>query len=161
VAALAHRARKGALILLNKWDLVEKDTETYDRYRERIRESMPFLSYAPVISISATSGTRVSKVIPACLRIQEQRNIRIPTSVLNRIIEESVSRNPPRFHAGGTGRVYYSTQTGTEPPTFTLFVNKSSYFPRSYIRYLNNSIRKMFTFEGTAVKISLRSKGES
>jgi GTP-binding protein len=161
VAALAHKSRKGALILLNKWDLVEKDTDTFNRFEKNIRDSMPFLSYAPIISISVTKGTRLSKVIPTCLKIQGQRNLAIPTTELNRLIDEAMRRNPPRFHSGGTGKVYYCTQTATEPPTFTLFVNKASYFPRSYIRYLNNSIRKVFTFEGTAVRISLRSKGES
>ena len=161
MASLAHKARKGALILVNKWDLVERETDTFKLFEQKIREEMQFLSYAPILSISATSGLRISKIIPACLRIHEQRNRQIATSELNRLFEEAVRRTPPKFHDGGTGKIYYATQTGVEPPTFTLFVNKASYFPRSYIRYLNNQVRKMFTFEGTAVRISLRSKGES
>jgi len=161
MASLAHKARKGALILLNKWDLVDRQTDTFKLFESKIREEMRFLSYAPVLSISAVNGTRLSKVIPACLRIHEQRNRRIATSELNNLFEAAIRRNPPKFHAGGAGKLYYATQTGIEPPTFTLFVNKAAYFPRSYIRYLNNQVRKMFTFEGTAVRISLRSKGES
>lgn len=161
MASLAHKARKGALILLNKWDLVERQTDTFKLFERKIREEMQFLSYAPVLSISAKTGMRLSRIIPTCLRIHEQRNRQIATSELNRLVEDAVRKNPPKFHAGGTGKIYYATQTGVEPPTFTLFVNKASYFPRAYIRYLNNQVRNMFTFEGTAVRISLRSKGES
>ena len=161
MASLAHRARKGALILLNKWDIMERETDTFKLFAKMIREEMQFLSYAPVLSISAMTGMRLSKIIPACLRIHEQRNRQIATSELNKLFEEAIRKTPPKYHGGGTGKVYYATQTGVEPPTFTLFVNKASYFPRSYIRYLNNQVRNMFTFEGTAVRISLRSKGES
>lgn len=161
MASLAHRARKGALILMNKWDLVERETDTFKLFEKTIRREMQFLSYAPVLSISAVTGTRLSRIIPTCLRIHEQRNRQIPTSELNNLIEQAVRNTPPSYHDGGSGKVYYATQTGVEPPTFTLFVNKAAYFPRSYIRYLNNQIRKMFTFEGTAIRISLRSKGES
>lgn len=161
MASLAHKAKKGALILMNKWDLVERQTDTFKLFEKKIREEMQFLSYAPVLSISAITGTRLSRILPACMRIHEQRNRQIATSELNKLIEAAVRRNPPKFHAGGSGKIYYGTQTGVEPPTFTLFVNKAAYFPRSYIRYLNNQVRKMFTFEGTAIRISLRSKGES
>lgn len=160
IASLAHKARKGAIVLLNKWDLVERSTEAFNAFERRIREAMPFLSYAPIISISAGAGTRLSKIIPLCLRVQEERTRRIPTSVLNSILEQARADNPPGFYQGGTGRIMYGTQTGIAPPTFTLFVNKAAYFPRSYIRYINNYIRKRFTFEGTVVRISLRSKGE-
>jgi GTP-binding protein len=148
------------IVLLNKWDLVPRSTETYAEYERKVREAAPFLSYAPVLSISASDGTRLSKIIPLCLHVQEERTKQIPTAALNTLLEEAVAGNPPKFHAGGTGKVFYGTQTGTAPPTFTLFVNKASYFPRSYVRYLNNRIRKRFTFEGTAVTIRLRSKGE-
>ena len=161
MASLAHKAKKGALILLNKWDLVERQTDTFKLFERKIREEIQFLSYAPVMSISATTGLRLSRILPTCLRIHEQRNRQIATSELNRLFEDAARKNPPKFHAGGAGKIYYATQTGVEPPTFTLFVNKAAYFPRSYVRYLNNQVRKMFTFEGTAVRISLRSKGES
>jgi GTP-binding protein len=160
IASAAHKARAGVIVLLNKWDLVPRSTETYAEYERKVREAAPFLSYAPVLSISASDGTRLSKIIPLCLHVQEERTKQIPTAALNTLLEEAVAGNPPKFHAGGTGKVFYGTQTGTAPPTFTLFVNKASYFPRSYVRYLNNRIRKRFTFEGTAVTIRLRSKGE-
>jgi len=158
IAALAHKARKGVIIVLNKWDLVEKRTGTLEEFSRDVREALSFLSYAPLISISATGGTRVSRILPEVMRIQQERMKKIPTSELNRLLEDSVRANPPKYHAGGTGKIYYGTQTGTGPPTFTLFVNKAAYFPRSYVRYINNCVRKLFTFDGTAVRIALRSK---
>jgi GTP-binding protein len=156
----AHKARKGVIILLNKWDIVEKEGSTHERYLEKVRDSMKFLSYAPVLAISATTGLRTHKIFPLCLKIADAREKRIPTHSLNELIKRIVEENPPRFSKGGTGKMYYMTQTGVKPPTFTLFVNKSSYFHRSYVRYINNRVRKLFTFEGTAITISLRSKKE-
>jgi GTP-binding protein len=154
----AHKARKGVVILLNKWDLVGKERTTYDRYLERVRESMPFLAYAPLLTISALTGLRLNKIFPLCVRIAGERLKRIPTHMLNDLVERIIDENPPRFYKGGVGKMYYITQTGVNPPSFTLFVNKASYFHRSYVRYINNRVRKLFTFEGTAITISLRSK---
>jgi GTP-binding protein len=156
IAAEAHKARKGIAVLINKWDLVNKKTVT--DFEKDVRAAMPFLSYAPITTISALTGLRVSRIFPMCLAIQGERTKRIATAEINKLIERVTDANPPGFYKRGTGKIYYATQTGIEPPTFTLFVNKSSYFPRSYIRYINNQVRKMFTFEGTAVRISLRSK---
>lgn len=161
IASLAHKARKGVIVLVNKWDLVPRETNTAAEYTRKIREAMPFLSYAPVLCISATEKIRLSKIFPLCVRIEEERTKRIGTAELNKLLETIATRNPPKFFKTGTGKIFYGTQTGIKPPTFTLFVNKSSYFPRSYVRYINNQIRNMFTFEGTAVKISLKSKEPS
>lgn len=158
IAGEAHKARKGVVILLNKWDLVDRETGAYERYVSNVRSSMQFLSYAPVLAISALTGQRLSRIFPLCLDIEEERNKKISTSELNMLVERLVQENPPRFYKGGTGKMYYMTQTGVKPPTFTLFVNKAAYFHRSYVRYINNNVRKMFTFEGTAITISLRSK---
>lgn len=158
IAGEAHKARKGVVILLNKWDLVERETGSYERYVSNVRRSMQFLSYAPVLAISALTGLRITRIFPLCLKIEEERNKKIPTSELNMLVERIADENPPRFYKGGTGKMYYMTQTGVKPPTFTLFVNKAAYFHRSYVRYINNNVRKMFTFEGTAITISLRSK---
>ena len=158
VASEGHRARKGMMILVNKWDLVEKDSNTSERYVEAVRKSMSFLSYAPVVTISALTGLRVERIFPLAVDIRDARERTIKTSELNKTLEAIVGKSPPSHHAGGTGKVYYATQTGVKPPTFTLFVNRSSYFPRSYIRYLNNQLRKVFTFEGTNITISLKSK---
>jgi GTP-binding protein len=154
----AHKARKGVVVLLNKWDLIAKERSTYERYLEKVRESMQFLSYAPVLTVSALTGLRLDRIFPLCIKIEAERRKRIPTHMLNDLVERLAEENPPRFYKGGTGRMYYMTQTGINPPSFTLFVNKAAYFHRSYVRYINNRVRKMFTFEGTAITISLRSK---
>lgn len=158
IAAEAHRARKGIVILVNKWDLVEKDTWTARRFEQKVRDAMAFLAYAPIMTISALTHLRTGKIFPLCFNIEEERVRRIPTAELNTIMQRITDGYPPPFYKQGTGKIYYATQTGIKPPTFTLFVNKATYFPRSYIRYINNQLRKLFTFEGTAVKISLRSK---
>jgi GTP-binding protein len=158
IAAAAHKARKGIIVCLNKWDLVEKETDTIGEHARKVKKALPFLSYAPMLTISALEGLRLNRIFPLCFKVQEERKKRIPTSDLNSLIERAVSEHPPKYHSGGTGKIYYATQTGVMPPTFTLFVNKTVYFPRSYRRYLNNQVRKMFTFEGTAVRISLKSK---
>jgi len=159
IAGEAHRARKGVAILISKWDLIEKETGTFDEFVHRIRKEMAFLSYAPVIAVSALTGLRVNTIFPLCFKLQKERGKKVGTSELNRLVEQMVQVNPPKFYKGGAGKIYYITQTGVTPPTFTLFVNKASYFPRSYIRYISNQLRKVFTFEGTAVRISLRSRG--
>ncbi|MBU8921144.1 MAG: ribosome biogenesis GTPase Der [Bacteroidales bacterium] len=158
IAALPHKSGKGVIILINKWDLVEKDEKTAGKFTQRVRDEFQFINYAPVLTISAKDSTRLTKIFPLCFSIQEARRKQIGTSELNRSIEEAVKAKAPGFFKTGTGKIYYSTQTGIEPPTFTLFVNKTTYFPRSYIRYINNKIRKRFTFEGTKVKLFLRSK---
>lgn len=160
IAAAPHRERKGIVVILNKWDVAGAGSGVgdYERFIGKVRDSVPFLSYAPVLSVSALTGLRVGKIFPLCFSIQSERMKRITTSELNRLLEEVTSNNPPKYHGGGTGKIFYGTQTGTCPPTFTLFVNKASYFPRSYRRYLNNQIRKRFTFEGTAITLKLRSK---
>jgi len=158
VASEGHRARKGMIILINKWDLVEKDAGTLARYLDSVRSEFAFLSYAPVLTISALTWQRVEKILPLALKVPTAREMRLSTSQLNRIIEGIMEKNPPSYYAGGSGKIYYATQTGIKPPTFRLFVNKASYFPRSYTRYINNEIRKLFTFEGTTITISLKSK---
>ena len=159
IASESHNSRKGIVILINKWDLIRKETKTAAEYVQKVRRAMPFLSYAPVMTISALTGLRINRIFSLCFEIQQERTKRVETSELNRLIDTITTKIPPRFYKQGTGKIYYITQTGIMPPTFTLFVNKASYFPRSYIRYLNNQIRKNFTFVGTSVRISLKSKG--
>jgi GTP-binding protein len=158
VASEGHRARTGVAILLNKWDLVEKDERTAAAHVKTVRRAMPYLNYAPILTVSARTHLRLNRILPLAVKIQEARDLRVPTAELNRLLEDIIRVNPPGYYAGGSGKVYYATQTAVRPPTFTLFVNKASYFPRSYVRYLNKQLRKVFTFEGTAIKISLRSK---
>jgi GTP-binding protein len=161
IAAAAHKQRTGVIVVLNKWDLVGSGPDEFKRFTTAVRENAPFLSYAPVLSVSALTGLRIGKIFPLCFAIQDERAKRIATAELNSELGQAVREVPPKFHGGGTGKVFYATQTGTAPPTFTLFVNRASYFPRSYIRYLNNRVRKRFTFTGTAITLKLRSKESS
>lgn len=158
VISIGHRARKGILILFNKWDLIEKEGFSYGVFEKMVRKAIPFVNYAPIISVSAKTGTRIGKIIPKCFEIQKEREKKIPTAKLNKLIEEFTLSTPPSFYKGGTGKIFYATQTGVKPPTFTLFVNNPLYFPRSYKRYINNQLRKLFTFEGTTVRILMRSR---
>ncbi len=158
VISLGHKAGKGIVILFNKWDLVEKKDFSYGIFEKMVRRALPFIYYAPIMTVSAKTGARIGKIIPLCLQIQAERKKKIATSKLNRLIEGFVKVNPPSYYRGGNGKIFYATQTGVEPPTFTLFVNNPSYFPRSYRRYINNQLRKVFTFKGTVVRILFRSR---
>ncbi len=158
VASEIHAAGKGALIAVNKWDAIEKDTMSFKRFSDRIREDLAFLSYAPVISISALQGTRTQRILETAWEVAREREKMVETSRLNSILEAAKQKNPPPMHQRGTGKIYYATQTGTAPPVFTLFVNRSAYFPRNYLRYLNNRIREAAGFSGTRIHLALREK---
>ncbi|MBD3178880.1 MAG: ribosome biogenesis GTPase Der [Candidatus Latescibacteria bacterium] len=153
VISIGHKSRKGMVILFNKWDLVDTGEFSFGDFKKIVYDSLPFVTYAPMLTVSAESGKRLGRIIPLCFRIQEERTKRIPTPVLNNELQRITAQNPPSFYRGGTGKIFYGTQIDIEPPTFKLFVNNSSYFPRSYRRYINNQLRKVFTFEGTAVRL--------
>jgi GTPase len=156
VASYAHKAAKGIMVCVNKWDLVEKDNRTTSLFENAFREAFAFLSYAPVVFVSALSGQRVSRIYPLAWRIKEARDKRLPTSEVNRFFEETTSAYPPPSYGGGNGRIYYATQVEVAPPTFTLSVNQKAFFGRSYLRYLNNRLRERYGFEGTLIRIKLK-----
>ncbi len=158
VAGEIHDAAKGVVIAVNKWDAIEKDTMTFQHFVRRIHDELAFLRYAPVVSISATERTRAPKVLELAWKVGQERKKTVETSRLNDILETAKRRNPPPMYNRGTGKIYYATQTGTAPPTFTLFVNRAAYFPRHYLRYLNNRIRDAVGFSGTRIRIVLREK---
>jgi GTP-binding protein len=158
VGSYAHKAGKGVLICVNKWDLVDKSDKTYRIHEDKIRRAMAYLSYAPILFISALTGQRIHRVLSEANKIAENRNKRISTSVLNQFLEVVSAKTPPPFHAGGTGRIYYATQVETAPPRFMLFVNKRAFFGRAYLRFLNNQIRQKFPFNGTVIRINLTEK---
>jgi GTP-binding protein len=157
VASYAHKAGKGILVCFNKWDLVEKGDKTYREFERDFNERFRFMSYAPRLFISALTRQRVSRVFEAAWRVKEQREKRVATADFNRFIAEVSQRNPPPYH-GGSGRIYYGTQINVAPPRFALFVNRSDFFDRNYLRYLNNRIRDEYSFEGTVIRIDLREK---
>ena len=160
IAGEAHEAGKGVIIVVNKWDAVEKETGTLENYRKEIYEKLKYLSYAPIIFISAKTGQRVNKLFDLINYVAEQNALRISTSVLNQVINEAIAIVQPPTDKGKRLKIFYGTQVSTKPPTFVIFVNSKELFHFSYERYLVNQIRKEFGLEGTPVRIISREKTE-
>jgi len=156
VAAYALNKGKAAVILLNKWDLMEKDTYTFDNMVKDVKEKLPHVDYASVLSISAKSGQRVTKVLDAIDRADEQHARRVSTPELNKVVEKAIARNRPSVAAGKRIKFYYATQYAARPPRFVIFTNRPRDIRDSYERYLVNRIREAFGFEGTPVKLVFR-----
>jgi GTP-binding protein len=155
VASYAHKAAKGIMICVNKWDLIEKDNRTASASEKDIRGNFRFMAYAPILHISALQGQRLSRIFPMSWKIKDFREKRIATSELNDFLEHVIRGTPAPWYHGGTGKIYYGTQVDVSPPQFTFFVNKREYFSRNYLRFLNNQLREQFTFEGTLIRIKL------
>ena len=160
IAGEAHEAGKGIIIVVNKWDEYEKETGTLERYKKEIYEKLSYLSYAPIIFISAKTGQRVDKLFGMINNVAEQNAMRISTSVLNQVINEAISIVQPPSDKGKRLKILYGTQVSTKPPTFVIFVNNKELFHFSYERYLVNQIRKEFGLEGTPVRMIAREKLE-
>ena len=160
IAGEAHEAGKGVIIVVNKWDAVEKETGTLENYKKEIYEKLKYLSYAPIIFISAKTGQRVNKLFDLINYVAEQNALRISTSVLNQVINEAIAIVQPPTDKGKRLKIFYGTQVSTKPPTFVIFVNSKELFHFSYERYLVNQIRKEFGLEGTPVRIIAREKTE-
>ena len=160
IAGEAHEAGKGVIIVVNKWDAIEKDNHTLEAYKKDVYEKLKYLSYAPIIFISAKTGQRVNKLFELINYVAEQNCMRIKTSVLNQVVNEAIAIVQPPSDKGRRLRIYYGTQVSTKPPTFFIFVNDKSLFHFSYERYLVNQIRKEFGLEGTPVRIIVREKSD-
>ena len=160
IAGEAHEAGKGVIIVVNKWDLYEKDTGTLEQYKKEIYAKLKYLSYAPIIFISAKTGQRVHKLFELINYVAEQNSMRIATSVLNQVINEAISIVQPPTDKGKRLKIFYGTQASTKPPTFVIFVNNKELFHFSYERYIVNQIRKEFGLEGTPVRVMVREKGD-
>lgn len=158
IAGYAHDQGKAIIVALNKWDLVEKDTKTYNQHVDSVRLELPFMLYAPVISISSLTGKRLQNLFPLINRVYENSMRRIPTGVLNDILNEAVLSVQPPSDKGRMLRIYYMTQTSTQPPTFVLFINDRTLMHFSYERYILNSLREAFDFEGTPIHFILRER---
>ncbi len=161
IAGEAHEAGKGVIIVVNKWDAVEKETGTLEKYRKEVYEKLKYLSYAPIIFVSAKTGQRVNKLFEMINQVNQQNCMRISTSVLNQVINEAIAIVQPPTDKGKRLKIYYGTQASTRPPTFVIFVNNKDLFHFSYERYLVNQIRKEFGLQGTPVRIIVREKGEN
>lgn len=160
IAGEAHEAGKGIIIVVNKWDEYEKETGTLEKYKKDIYAKLSYLSYAPVIFISAKTGQRVDKLFSMINNVAEQNAMRVSTATLNQVINEAIAIVQPPTDKGKRLKILYGTQVSTKPPTFVIFVNNKELFHFSYERYLVNQIRKEFGLEGTPVRIIAREKGE-
>lgn len=158
IAGYAKDAGKGIIIVVNKWDLVEKDTYTMNNWNDMLKEEFNFLSYAPIVYVSAKTGQRVTNLFSTIDQVYENINKRIPTSKLNDCIVDAMLLNEPKEYQGVKLRVYYTSQVSVNPPTFVLFVNDTECMHFSYGRYLENKIRESFDFTGTPIKLILRKR---
>ncbi|MCI8514874.1 MAG: ribosome biogenesis GTPase Der [Lachnospiraceae bacterium] len=158
IAGIAHERGKGILIVVNKWDLVEKDTGTVNTYTKKIREILSFMPYAPVLFVSAETGQRLPKLFEHIDVIIENQNLRVSTGVLNEILTEAVALQQPPSDRGRRLKIYYMTQVAVKPPTFVVFVNDKELMHFSYTRYLENQVRKAFGFYGTSLKFITRER---
>ncbi len=160
VAGLAHDAGKACIIVVNKWDLIEKDDKTMDRMRQDIRRDLSYMTYAPIVFISAATGQRVSRLFELINYVNEQSSMRITTGMLNSVLADAQTRVQPPTDKGRRLKIYYMTQVGVKPPHFVVFCNDRKLFHFSYQRYLENQIRGVFGLEGTPVILTIRQKGE-
>jgi GTP-binding protein len=160
VAGMAHEAGKASIIVVNKWDLVEKDGKTMDRMREDVRKGLAFMTYAPALFISAKTGQRVDRLFELIDYVSNQASTRITTGMLNEVLADAQARVQPPTDKGKRLKIYYMTQVGIRPPHYVIFCNDSKLFHFSYQRYLENCIRNTFGLEGTPIRISIRQRGE-
>ncbi len=160
IAGLAHEAGKASVIIVNKWDLVDKETNTMDRMRKDVLRDLSFMSYAPVLFISALTGQRTQRIFELVNYVNDQSAMRITTGMLNNVLADAQARMQPPSDKGRRLKIYYMTQTGVKPPHFVTFVNSAELFHFSYQRYLENQIRAVFGLEGTPIRMSVRQKGD-
>ena len=160
IAGEAHEAGKGVIIVVNKWDEYEKETGTLEKYKKEVYAKLSYLSYAPIIFISAKTGQRVNKLFELINMVANNNALRVSTSVLNQVLNEAIALVQPPTDKGRRLKVLYITQASTKPPTFVIFVNSKKIFHFSYQRYIVNQIRKEFGLEGTPVRIIVREKEE-
>jgi GTP-binding protein len=156
IAGFILDAWKSVVLLVNKWDTVQKDTFTMEEYTRHIRSELNFVDYVPVLFISAKTGQRVERVLPTALQVQEERLVRLSTSQLNQIFQKAQDVHPAPSQSGRQLKIYYCTQVRSDPPTFLLYVNDPQLAHFSYLRYLENQLRQVYPFIGTPVRLVLR-----
>ena len=159
IAGIAHEAGKASIIIVNKWDLVEKDNNTVKEFTDKIRIALAFMPYAPILFVSAKTGQRLNQVFEQIVYVRGQSVMRVSTGMLNDVLSEATTRTQPPSDKGRRLKIYYMTQTGVVPPTFVLFCNNAELFHFSYQRYIENCLRQTFGFRGTPIKLIIREKG--
>ncbi|NLM73739.1 MAG: ribosome biogenesis GTPase Der [Clostridiaceae bacterium] len=160
IAGYAHEKGKASIIAINKWDAVEKETGTLENYRKQVYQDLEFMDYAPVVFVSAKTGQRINRLLELIDFVYDQAVLRVQTGVLNDVLNDAVAMVQPPSDKGKRLKIYYMTQTGVKPPTFILFVNNKELLHFSYERYLKNTLRNNFGFEGTPINFIVREKGE-
>lgn len=160
VAGLAHEAGKACIIVVNKWDAIEKDDKTMDRMREDVRRDLSYMTYAPIVFISALTGQRVNRIFELINYVNDQAAMRITTGMLNTLLADATARVQPPTDKGRRLKIFYMTQVGVKPPHFVCFCNDAQLFHFSYQRYIENQIRATFGLEGTPVRLTIRQKGD-
>ena len=161
IAGLAHEAGKASIVVVNKWDLVEKETGTMEKMRKDIMRDLSFMSYAPILFISALTGQRTNRIFELINFVNDQSNMRISTGMLNNVLADAQARVQPPTDKGRRLKIYYMTQTGIKPPNFVIFCNSRELFHFSYQRYIENQIRSVFGLEGTPIRLVIRQKGDT
>ncbi|WP_027723754.1 ribosome biogenesis GTPase Der [Tuberibacillus calidus] len=161
IAGYAHQAGRAVIIVVNKWDAVEKDERTMDQFRRKIRDHFQFLSYAPIVFVSAKTKQKMHQLIPMIDRVAENHSLRVKTSALNECLADAVAITPPPSDKGRRLKIFYATQVGVKPPTFVYFCNDPELVHFSYERYLENKLREAFGFIGTPIKLIARKRNET
>ncbi len=160
IAGIAHEAGKGIIICVNKWDTIEKDNSVTKKFADDVYTALSFMTYAPLIFISAKTGQRVDKLFEKINAVKNMSDLRITTGMLNDVLSDAVTRVQPPSDKGRRLKIYYMTQTGVAPPTFVLFCNRADLFHFSYQRYIENCLRSTFGFDGTPIKMIIKQKGD-
>ena len=160
IAGIAHEAGKASIVVVNKWDSIEKDNKTVNEYNEKIRTALAYMPYAPIVYVSALTGQRISTLYEHITYVHNQANTRISTGMLNDVLSEATMKVQPPSDKGKRLKIYYMTQISVAPPTFVIFCNDAELFHFSYQRYIENCLRQTFGFKGTPIKLIIRMKGE-
>lgn len=160
IAGIMTEETAATIVLVNKWDVIDKDTHTIKQFEDKIRYELNFMDYVPILFISAMVGQRVHKILPEVLAVNEARYVRIPTGQLNKLMRDAVIKHPPPSRGGVRVKFFYATQVAVTPPTFVFFVNKPEWVNFGYQRFLENQIREQYPFRGTAIRLFFRARSE-
>jgi len=160
IAGIAHEAGKASIICINKWDLIDKDNSTTNEFNKKVYDALSYMTYAPIMYISAKTGQRVDKLFEQINYVHNQTNLRVSTGMLNDVLADAVARVQPPSDKGKRLKIYYMTQISVAPPTFVIFCNNAELFHFSYQRYLENCLRQTFGFKGTPIRLIIRQKGD-
>jgi GTP-binding protein len=161
IAGFILEAWKSVVVVVNKWDAIEKDSHTMDSFTQRVRQDLNFMPYVPLLYISAKTGQRVDQVLPTALRVHEERLVHLPTSELNRILQAAQDQHPAPSHAGRQLKLYYGTQVRNDPPTFLLYANEPKLAHFTYLRFLENRLRAVYPFSGTPIRLVIRPRARN